>query len=129
MNTVSKFALFMLLLATISSTLHTVHLSDEVKLEFYEFKDHQDPSYLLKGDGQQPENRCPVVTLLCREDDKDWIITPLGIVCPEFPISYRISGARKDAERKELIELGAAGRINHFSDCRFFMEQALQFLK
>jgi hypothetical protein len=123
MNTISKFILFILLLATISSTKHAIHLTEDIRLEFFGFPD-DGQNYLVRGDG----DFCVIGIALCREDNEDWIITHYSS-CPEFPRIYRISGARKDQERKELIEFSKTKFYSNLSNCRFKMEQALQFLK
>jgi hypothetical protein len=122
MNTISKFALLMLLLATISSITHTIHLDEEYRLELTD--DNQ--FNILKGDGEGL-NRCPISLILCHQHNEDWRIQSLHYCWGMFPQDYIISGAQKDQEREELIELSKTRFYGMHSTCK--LDKETKFLK
>jgi hypothetical protein len=117
MNTTFKFALFILLLATISSTTHTIHLNDQYRLELTDDGEFS----LLRGDGQG-RNKCTIGPIICYQQGEDWRIQSLYVCYGTFPQGYTIRGARQDQERQELIELSKTTFYSPKSNCKFQKE-------
>jgi hypothetical protein len=127
MNTALKFALLMLLLATISSTTHTIHLDKEYRLEFT----NDGQLDIVKGDGEG-KNRCASDRIICYQQDENWRVNSLHFCEEWFPINYFIARARIDQERQEFIELSKTEYYGRASTCRLQKEEVrevLQFLE